>query len=74
MSMLNFYINRAGKNLTSKKKQPLEKAKIELRKLFHRKEKEWIWQYSMWQENWALCNKFYFYDTKRRRADEFVAE
>jgi hypothetical protein len=39
MSMLNFYINRAGKNLTKKEKQPLEKAKDELRKLFHRKEK-----------------------------------
>jgi hypothetical protein len=39
MSMLNFYINRAGKNLTSKEKQPLEKAKTELRKLFHKKEK-----------------------------------
>ena len=39
MSMLNFYINRAGKNLTSEEKQPLEKAKNELRKLFHRTEK-----------------------------------
>jgi uncharacterized protein DUF3175 len=39
MSMLNFYINRAGKNLTSKEKQLLEEAKVELRKLFHRKEK-----------------------------------
>jgi uncharacterized protein DUF3175 len=39
MSMLNFYINRAGTNLTSKEKQLLEKAKVELRKLFHRKEK-----------------------------------
>ncbi|HEV8505719.1 MAG TPA: DUF3175 domain-containing protein [Chitinophagaceae bacterium] len=38
MSMLNFYINRAGKNLTSTEKQPLEKAKDELRKLFHNKE------------------------------------
>jgi hypothetical protein len=37
--MLNFYINRAGKNLTEKEKQPLEKAKDELRKLFHRNEK-----------------------------------
>jgi hypothetical protein len=36
MSMLNFYINRAGRNLTKKEKQPLEKAKDELRKLFHR--------------------------------------
>jgi hypothetical protein len=38
MSMLNFYINRAGKKLMKKEKQPLEKAKDELRKLFHRKE------------------------------------
>jgi len=38
MSMLNFYINRGGKNLTKKEKQPLEKAKGELRKLYHREE------------------------------------
>lgn len=36
MSMLNFYINRAGKNLTSAKKAQLEKAKEELKALFHR--------------------------------------
>lgn len=34
MSMLNFYINRAGKNLKPARKQILEQAKIELRKLF----------------------------------------
>ncbi|MCL5875715.1 MAG: DUF3175 domain-containing protein [Candidatus Dependentiae bacterium] len=34
MSMLNFYINRAGKNLSAKDKTRLEKAKVELRKLF----------------------------------------
>ncbi len=34
MSMLNFYINRAGKNLSNKRKETLEEAKIELRKLF----------------------------------------
>lgn len=34
MSMLNFYINRAGKNLDSKQKEVLEKAKEELRILF----------------------------------------
>ena len=34
MSMLNFYINRAGKNLPSERKEILEQAKIELRKLF----------------------------------------
>jgi len=34
MSMLNFYINRAGKNLEPKRKRILEQAKTELRKLF----------------------------------------
>jgi len=34
MSMLNFYINRAGKNLKPKRKRILERAKTELRKLF----------------------------------------
>ncbi len=34
MSMLNFYINRAGKNLDKKQKKILEQAKKELRKLF----------------------------------------
>jgi len=37
MSMLNFYINRAGKNLPMKQKKILEQAKIELRKVFNRK-------------------------------------
>lgn len=36
MSMLNFYLNRAGKNLPAAKKKPLEKAKDELRKLYQR--------------------------------------
>jgi hypothetical protein len=36
MSMLNFYINRAGKNLSQEQKQILEKAKDELRKVFHK--------------------------------------
>jgi len=35
MSMLNFYINRAGKNLKPARKQILEQAKIELRRLFN---------------------------------------
>jgi hypothetical protein len=34
MSMLNFYINRAGKNLPEKRLHILEKAKSELRKLY----------------------------------------
>lgn len=34
MSMLNFYINRAGKNLKPERKRILEQAKTELRKLF----------------------------------------
>ena len=33
MSMLNFYINRAGKNLKPKRKRILKQAKIELRNL-----------------------------------------
>lgn len=36
MSMLNFYINRAGKNLPKKQKRVLERAKDELRDLFGR--------------------------------------
>lgn len=36
MSMLNFYINRAGENLDPAQKQILELAKIELRKVFHK--------------------------------------
>lgn len=36
MSMLNFYINRAGKKLKPKDRARLEKAKIELRKLFNK--------------------------------------
>jgi hypothetical protein len=36
MSMLNFYINRAGKNLSKNQKKILEQAKVELRKLFSR--------------------------------------
>jgi hypothetical protein len=39
MSMLNFYINRGGKNLSASKKKTLEKAKKELKKVFHRDEK-----------------------------------
>ena len=34
MSMLNFYINRAGKNLKPERKKVLQKAKIELKKAF----------------------------------------
>lgn len=36
MSMLTFYANRAGDNLTEKKKRVLEDAKEELRKAFGR--------------------------------------
>jgi uncharacterized protein DUF3175 len=36
MSMLNFYINRAGKNLPKRQKQILEHAKGELREAFGR--------------------------------------
>jgi hypothetical protein len=37
MSMLVFYENRGGKNLSPASKQKLERAKVELRKLFKRK-------------------------------------
>ena len=36
MSMLNFYINRAGKNLKPERGKILNQAKIELRNLFNR--------------------------------------
>jgi Protein of unknown function (DUF3175) len=39
MSMLTFYINRAGKNLSPDRKRKLEAAKSELRRVFGRKEK-----------------------------------
>ena len=34
MSMLTFYINRAGSNLSAARKRKLEAAKVELRKTF----------------------------------------
>jgi hypothetical protein len=34
LSMLVFYINRAGKNLPAARRKTLERAKVELRKLF----------------------------------------
>jgi hypothetical protein len=34
LSMITFYINRAGKNLPAAKKKRLEKAKLELKKIF----------------------------------------
>jgi hypothetical protein len=37
MSMLNLYINRAGRGLTTARKMKLERAKQELRKLYGRK-------------------------------------
>ncbi len=36
MSMLNFYINRAGRNLSPERKEVLDRAKIELRRIFGR--------------------------------------
>ena len=35
MSMLNFYINRAGTNLPEERKRLLEQAKLSLRQLFN---------------------------------------
>jgi hypothetical protein len=40
MSMLNFYINRAGKNLPAKQKKVLEDAKDELRAAFGREKQD----------------------------------
>ena len=40
MSMLNFYINRAGKTLSPARKRLLQRAKPELRKVFGREKKE----------------------------------
>jgi hypothetical protein len=37
MSMLNFYLNRAGKNLTGRQKKTLGETKEELRKYFRKK-------------------------------------
>jgi hypothetical protein len=37
MSMLNFYLNRAGKNLSARQKKTLDQAKEELRKYFGKK-------------------------------------
>jgi hypothetical protein len=34
MSMLNFFVNRAGRNLAAERKRILEKAKVELRRVF----------------------------------------
>jgi len=39
MSMLNFYVNRAGENLPAARKRVLTKAKGELRKLFGKTDK-----------------------------------
>jgi Protein of unknown function (DUF3175) len=39
MSMLNFYINRAGKRLSPTRRRVLQNAKLELRKAFHRRGK-----------------------------------
>jgi len=34
LSMLTFYINRAGKNLPARRKQILQRAKVQLKELF----------------------------------------
>lgn len=39
MSMLNFYINRAGKDLSARQKRTLDRAKEELRGLYGRKKR-----------------------------------
>jgi hypothetical protein len=37
MSMLNFYINRAGKKISPERRRRLEAAKAELRRLYKKK-------------------------------------
>ena len=37
MSMLTFYVNRGGSNLSARRKRILQRAKAELRRLFGRK-------------------------------------
>lgn len=37
MSMLNYHINRGGRGLTRERRRTLERAKDELRRLFHRR-------------------------------------
>jgi hypothetical protein len=36
MSMLNLYINRAGKKLSAERRRTLDRAKVELRRVFQR--------------------------------------
>jgi hypothetical protein len=36
MSMLNFHINRAGRNLSAERRRVLTQAKDQLRRMFHR--------------------------------------
>jgi hypothetical protein len=38
MSMLNFYVNRGGSNLSAARKRVLQQTKDELRKAFHRED------------------------------------
>src|SRR5665647_647434 len=40
MSMINFYENRGGKNISASQKKVLDKSKEELRKLFGREEEK----------------------------------
>jgi hypothetical protein len=39
MSMLNFYINRMGRTMSAERRRVLERAKVELRRLFGREPK-----------------------------------
>jgi len=42
MSMLNFYVNRAGKKLSADRRRTLNRAKEELRKVFNRRVGRWF--------------------------------
>jgi putative cell wall-binding protein len=45
MSMLNFYINRGGKNISKRQKAVLERTKNELKKSFHKNNSEKLNRY-----------------------------
>src|SRR5437763_1909997 len=60
MSMLNFYINRAGKILPASKKKVLERAKAELRKLFHKEKKSARLRLSRVRIFIRLCRNIFF--------------
>lgn len=53
MSMLNFYINRSGKNLNPERRKILEQVKIELRKLFKQRDLDGAVIYELYVDKFA---------------------